>query len=273
MFYPNGSKQRGCLLLPFAAQVIEIFISAGRTAGCYFCFIQIVSSIDSRGPRREGEVLQPHLSHSLTSDICFSTNGKRCTSAVGVLPYYWQKQTVIENPTCALLSWESLEQGSEKMLWAALSAAVFFTMGALIWIWWNGIAPSFPQLTEHILCLKFMETGGTFVHINAKNWAYAIRDPHVASHMSAVQTFPWNLWAKELTVSQALFWTATAEMRIFSTMCCHLCLSNALFLRAFSQVLIPTYALLLGGSDETLWLFPGTSSLLLNCKRLLFNVF
>lgn len=32
-------NRRGCLLLPFAAQVIEILISAGRTAGCYFCFI------------------------------------------------------------------------------------------------------------------------------------------------------------------------------------------------------------------------------------------
>lgn len=102
----------GCLLLPFAAQVIEIFISAGRTAGCYLCFIQIVSSTDSHSPWRGGEALQPHLPHSLTSDICFSTNGKSCTGAGCVLPNHWQKQTVSENPTCALLLWERLEQGS-----------------------------------------------------------------------------------------------------------------------------------------------------------------
>lgn len=167
-----------------------------------------------------------------------------------VLPVFyhiiWQKQTVSENPSCALFSWERLEQGSGKL---HLNSAVFFTTGTLIWIWWTGIAPSFPQLSEHILCLKFMGTGGTFVHINVNNLAYAIRDPHVASHMSAVQTFPWNLWAKELTVSWAFFWTATAEMHIFSTTYCHLCHSNALFLGVFCQVPIPTYALLLGGRD------------------------
>lgn len=119
-------NRRGCLSLPFAAQVTEIFISAGRTAGCYFCFIQSVSSTASCGPWRGGGVLQPHLSHSLTSDTCFSTNGKSCTSAGCVLPCYWQKQTVSENPTCALLSWERLEQGSEQMFGAALKFCTLF---------------------------------------------------------------------------------------------------------------------------------------------------
>lgn len=36
-------NRRDCLLLPFATQVIEIFILPGRTAGCYFCFIQFAS--------------------------------------------------------------------------------------------------------------------------------------------------------------------------------------------------------------------------------------
>jgi len=107
-------------------QVIEIFISPGRTAGCYFCFIQFVSSADSCGPWRGGEDLQPHLSHSLASDTLFGANGKFFTGAVCLLPHSWQKQTVIEILTHALPSQERLEFGSEQMLGAAFKFCGFF---------------------------------------------------------------------------------------------------------------------------------------------------
>lgn len=112
-------NRKDCLLLPFATQVIEIFISPGRTAGCYFCFIQFVSSVDNRGPWRGAEDLQLHLSHRLASATLLGTNGKFCTHAVCVLPYSQQNQTVIEIPTRVLPLQERLETGSEQMLGAA----------------------------------------------------------------------------------------------------------------------------------------------------------
>lgn len=121
-------NRRDCLLLPFATQVIEIFISPGRTAGCYFCFIQFVSCVNSHGPWRGGKDLQPHLFHSLASDTLFVTNGKFCTGTVCVL-LYWQKKTVIDIPTHALPLQERLEIGSEGMLGAAFKFCSFFNHG------------------------------------------------------------------------------------------------------------------------------------------------
>lgn len=123
-------NRRDCLLLLFETQVVGIFVSPGKTAGCYFCFIQFVSSVNSHSPWGGGEDLSPHLSHRLASDMLFSTNGKVCTIAVCVLPSFQQKQAVIESSIRALPLQERLETGIEQMLGAAFKFYSLF----LLWV-------------------------------------------------------------------------------------------------------------------------------------------
>lgn len=58
--------------------------------------------------------------------MLFSSNGKICFGAACVLLYSWQKQTVIEIPTCVLSLQGRLEIGSEQTLGAAFKFCSLF---------------------------------------------------------------------------------------------------------------------------------------------------
>lgn len=166
-------------------------------------------------------------------------------------------------PTHLWPSQERLETGSQQKLGAAFKFCSFFCLFFCLFLPVYGELGSplpSPSLSNTYLDWDSWGHGATFVHhIYAKSGAYAIRDPHVASHMSA-----WSLWAKELMVSQTRFWTATSKRQKY--MIFPQCVVASAPLMSFSQEPFPRCLYPPMHPHKPLcwkrlifWLIPGTS--------------
>lgn len=140
-------------------------------------------------------------------------------------------------------------------------------MGRLICIWQAGISHPFPELVEHVPCLRFMGVGE---HVCTSYKCKKLGLCHQRSTCCLPRVSCANISLEP--VSQGvdaisnMFLNShqqAAEIHGFSTICSYFYTSNVLFSRDFSQVLMPTYEPFinsLGGTDWYSDSFLGLSS-------------